>query len=93
MNIAIIVYSIVVGALIGFFYGYSFVLQQKSIFSIKNQLLLSIAISTIRIFLTGIVFILLLHTQQINPILVTVTLIVIFWIIILIEKASLYAGS
>lgn len=88
MNTTVIVYSIIVGAIIGFCYGYSFVLQQKSIFAIKNKLLFSAVISSIRIFITGIVCMLLLHTQQINLILVAVTVIITFWITILIKKAA-----
>lgn len=89
----ILAYSLLVGILIGFVYGYSFVLQQKSIFSVNAKPLIASLLSIVRVIILGITFTISLRTTQINPILVAVTSIVIFWIIILIKKASLYARS
>lgn len=93
MDIATIAYSLTLGALFGSFYGYSFVLQQKSIFSVKIKPLFITILSTIRMLIVGIVFTISLRTGQINPILLTVTFIIVFWIILFIKKATFYAKS
>lgn len=93
MEIATIAYSLTLGALFGSFYGYSFVFQQKSIFSFKIKPLLITITSAARLLIVGIVFTISLRTEQINPILLTVTFIIVFWIILFIKKASFYAKS
>lgn len=90
--------SLIVGFLIGLFYGYSFVLQQRSIFFLQSTSYTSSKIIVILLFLSrvcliGLCSLFILRSSIINSILVILTFVTAFWLIILKKKAIFHEES
>ena len=86
---SIIPVAIGIGA--GLIYGYSFVMQQRSIFFHEHKSYANVFLMA-RIIIISLLGSYLLRSPLIPSILGLVGFIVIFWTIILIQKASLYEG-
>jgi len=79
---------LLVGISSGLIYGYSFVLQQRSIFFHANKMR-AISLFALRILLLCMVGSYLLRSPVIPSILVAVGFAIFFWSVILMQKAKL----
>ncbi len=90
--------SIIFGISMGYFYGLSFVMQQKRVFFIsqrhhKKQFILSFCFSVGRLLLLFGCLSFLLHYSAIHSILLGISFMGAFWFIILNKKAYSHEGS
>ncbi len=96
-----VIHSIIIGALTGIvYYGLSFVNAQK-----KDRFLLSgqapqtsipfslMGMSMARILCASLLFYVILHSPYLNPILILITFISVFWSIILVKDLNLWNRS
>ena len=89
-NIAFIL-PVITGIIAGLLYGYSFVLQQRSIFFQANSTR-AISFFIARIMIALVTGSYLLQSPQIPSILGLLGFTIIFWAILLTTKAKLYEG-
>ena len=77
--------SFVAGSLTGIVYGLSFGLFRK-------RRVLSLLVTTARLFFVGIFFFYLLRYSSIHFIILLPTFLIMFWLIVLNKKATRYEG-
>lgn len=82
---------VITGIIAGLFYGYSFVLQQRSIFFYANQTRAT-AFFIARVIIMVIAGSYLLQSPKIPSILGLLGFTIVFWAILLTTKAKLYEG-
>jgi len=90
--------SVIIGISIGYFYGLSFVTQQKRAFFIqhfhrKKQFILSFCLSIGRLLLLYVCFSYLLHYPAIHSILLVISFMGAFWFIVINKKVYPHEGT
>lgn len=92
MILPTIIAPLVTGCILGLVYGYSFVLQQRSIFFKNNSRipLKSFLFFPLRIIFFILIWYYLLRSPVLHSILMMSVCMVIFWLVILNKKTQLY---
>ena len=90
--------SIIIGISVGYFYGLSFVIQQRKSFFIqqfhrRRQFIFSFCLSIGRLLLLCGCFGYLLHSPAIHSILLVVSFMGAFWFIVLNKKVYPHEGT